>query len=273
VKEYGYSYDDFYKYIVDGDEDLLQKLDIDSSYFDVKSFKHICSEFVSGGKYENVFKESQETSTTIKTKQFVVFELTEVKKDPFLVTLILLILQEAIDTNILSDRGKRGVLLFDEFAETQAIKDMYSGEEVIQSVAILYQKIRKENGAVYIIIQDPSQLPSNEYTGGIIANSQVLMVLPSNKTTYTKVKKTFELEDHEMYQMQSLQSNLTGQYPYSEQWLKIGNESFITRLELSPEAYLAFQTDGAVWKSLNEKYMETGNMIEAIEHNLKKQTK
>jgi conjugal transfer ATP-binding protein TraC len=267
IRGSGHSYEDFYYFIVNGGESLLHKLDIfQKEYFDIESFKHICSEFITGGRYEMVFKADETTAQIIKEKQFVVFELTEIKKDPFLVSLILLILQETIDSNILSDRGKRGVLIFDEFAETQAIKDMYSGEEVIQTVAILYQKIRKENGAVYTIIQDPSQLPPNNYTAGIIANTQVLIVLPSNKVTYTRIKETFELEEHQMYQLLSLKNDTNTAYrPYSELWMKLGEESFVIRLELSREAFLAFQTDGKVWKSLNEEFERTNDMKKAIQ--------
>jgi len=267
VRDDGHSYEDFYNFVINGGTALLDKLDIhNQSYFDLESFKHICSEFVSGGRYEMVFKENETVATTIREKQFVVFELTEIKRDPFLVTLILLILQETIDSNILSDRGKKGALIFDEFAETQAIKDMYSGEEVLQTVAILYQKIRKENGAVYIIIQDPSQLPDNNYTAGIIANTQVLMVLPSNKTTYLGIQQKFKLEEHEMYQLLSLRNNtgITAEHPYSELFLKLGEENTVVRLELSPEAFLAFQTDGKLWANLNNEFERIGDMKQAI---------
>lgn len=267
-----HSFEDFYYYVINGGKELLKDLEIEEQYFDLKSFKHNTSEFITGGIYENVFKISEEgVALEIKTKQFVVFELTEVKKDPFLVTLILLILQETIDSNILSDRSKKGILIFDEFAESQAIKDIYSSESVLQTVATLYQKIRKENGAVYIIIQDPSQLPKNEYTEGIIANSQVLIVLPSKKVTYLKIQETFKLEDHEFEMLQTLKNNTEegAKYKYSEQWIKLGEESLITRLELSKEAFLAFQTDGEVWSRLNELKSETKSLQKAIEITIK----
>lgn len=267
-RKFGYSFPDFYQYVIYGGEALLERLEILPEYFDLKSFRHICSEFVEGGKYENVFKDSEDTSKIIRDTQFVVFELTEIKKDPFLVTLILLILQETINTNILEDRSKRGVLIFDEFAETQAIKDLYTDEEVLQTVAVLYQKIRKENGAVYTIIQDMGQLPDNNYTEGILANTQVLYVLPSTKTGYEKIVKKFSLEPHEKYMLNSLQSNYTAKNAYSEQFIKIGNESTVTRLELSDPALYSFQTEGETWKELNDDFAITGDMIKTIENKI-----
>ena len=37
------------------------------------------------------------------------------------------------------------------------------------------------------------------------------------------------------------------------------------RLELSPEKFLAFQTDGEAWQAIDENYRASGNMQEAIE--------
>ncbi|MDR4895102.1 MULTISPECIES: VirB4 family type IV secretion system protein [unclassified Chryseobacterium] len=269
-RKFGFSYPDFYNFVVTGGEDLLNKLDIDKEYFDLKSFKHICSEFTEGGKYENIFKESEETTKIIKDTQFVVFELTKIKTDPFLVTLILLILQETINSNILEDRSKRGALYFDEFAETGAIRDLYTGEEVMQTVAVLYQKIRKENGSVNIIIQDMGQLPDNNYTQGIIANTQIVYILPTSEAGYIKIAEVFKFSKHDLYLMKSLKSNKKAKYGYTEQFIKIDDYSMVTRLELSKPALLSFQTDGALWKELNDDLAITGNMIQTIENKIKK---
>ena len=47
--------------------------------------------------------------------------------------------------------------------------------DIHQTVAFFYQKIRKENGAVMTIIQSPFQAAGNEYTKGIIANTQLVV--------------------------------------------------------------------------------------------------
>ena len=265
IRKFGHSYEDFYYYVVEGDQTLLEELDIDPEYFDLKSFKHICSEFVTDGRYENVFKDSQVNADQIRDKQFVVFELTEIKKDPFLVSLISLILGEAIDTNILADRSKRGILINDEFAESQGIRDLYTGEDFLATIAILYQKIRKENGAVWTIIQDIGQLPKNQYTESILANTQILMVLESGGTAYKKLQETFSLSDHEMYMIKSIKNNFNHPtHPYSEQFIKLGDYSEVLRLELSKPAYLAYQTEGEIWADMNQKFIETGDLQKVI---------
>ena len=58
-----------------------------------------------------------------------------------------------------------------------------TGTGIHSSVAFCYQKIRKENGAVYTIIQNPDQLPENEHTKNIIANTDMLFVLPPRRSS------------------------------------------------------------------------------------------
>ena len=231
------------------------------------SFKHNCRQFITGGKYENVFKASDSgTANIIKQKQLVVFELTEIKKDPFLVTLILLILQDTIDQNILADRSKKGILIFDEFAETAQIRNMYTGEEVIQTVSVLNQKIRKENGAVYLIIQDFVQLPDNNFSKSIVANTQLFFVLPSGREGFERTAKQLKLQPSEVAEMQSIENGYNAKYPYSELWLKRYEKTEVLRNELSPATYLAFQTKGEQWDKLNKDYETTQNLETSIDN-------
>ena len=266
-----HSYESFYNYVVGGGENLLRFLNIKLEYFDLDSFKHNCEQFTTGGRYENVFKVGGEQNTSIGNKQLVVFELTEIKKDPFLVTLVLLILQDTIDSNILSDRTKKGILIFDEFAETAGIKDIYGGEEILQTVATLYQKIRKENGAVYIIIQDLVQLPKNNHTEGIYANNQLFYVLPSSRSSYDKIADTLKLTSGELAELRSIKNNYSNQYPYSEFWLKRGEHTEVLRNEISKASFYAFQTKGDLWQQMNEKYQVTQNLEISIKEMIQEQ--
>lgn len=269
-----HSYENFYEFICNGGRRMLYDLDIKEEYFDLDSFKHNCRQFVTGGKYENVFKLGDDTTVNvIKDKQLVVFELTEIKKDPFLVTLILLILQDTIDQNILADRSKKGILIFDEFAETAQISDMYTGEEVLQTVSVLNQKIRKENGAVYLIIQDFVQLPKNNFSESIIANTQLFFVLPSGRDGFERTARQLVLQDSEAAQLQSIENNYTAKYPYSEFWLKRYERTEVLRNELSPATFLAFQTKGEVWDALNKDFEKTGDLKVSIKTQLNKQKK
>ncbi len=260
-----HSYDSFYKFVCEGGNSMLYALEIKEEYFNLDNFKHNCRQFIAGGKYENVFKVSDSsTVNVIKEKQLVVFELTEIKKDPFLVTLILLILQDTIDQNILADRSKKGVLIFDEFAETAQIRDMYTGEEVIQTVSVLNQKIRKENGAVYLIIQDFVQLPENNFSESIIANTQLFYVLPSGRDGFERTAAKLRLQPSEIAELQSIENGYQAKHPHSELWLKRYEKTEVLRNELSPATFLAFQTKGEQWDKLNKDFERTQNLEVSI---------
>ena len=262
----GHSFPNFYNYVVEQGETLFERFDIKPDYFDLDSFKHNCSEFLPGGFYENVCKEA-DREERIKDKDFIVFELTKIKKDPFLVAVVMSILYDTIENKMLSDRSVKGKLIFDEYAESQAIKDVSSGTDIHSTVAFFYQKLRKENGAIITVIQTPSQLPDNEYTKGMFANTQILYVLPATEVVYSDVVRAFQMDkESQINMMKSIGNDFAGKRPYSEIFMRFGdNYATVMRLELSKEKFLAFQTDGDAWQSIDDNYKQSGSMEEAIE--------
>jgi len=266
-----HSFPDFYNYVKTNRNSLFESLNIREEYFDIESFLHVCSDFIEGGIYENVCKPSA-LEEEISKKDFVIFELTKIKKDPFLVSVIMTILFDTIESKILSDRSVRGMLVFDEYAESAQIKDAFSGSDIHSTVAFCYQKLRKENGAVYTIIQSPAQLPDNEYTKGIISNTQIVYVLPATEVVYDSVIETFHVKNQSHINlMKSIKNDFSGKRPHSELFIRFMDYyATAVRLELSPEKLLAFQTDGEKWNMLQESFKETKSIEKSIELFLKK---
>lgn len=103
------------------------------------------------------------------------------------------------------------MLIFDEYAESQSIKDTFSGADIHSTVAFCYQKLRKENGAVGTIVQSLAQLPDNEYTKGIIANTQLLYVLPANEIVYDQTVEAFHIKNRSHVNlMKSIRNDFSG---------------------------------------------------------------
>jgi type IV secretory pathway VirB4 component len=252
-----HSFPDFYDYVEANHERILAEEKIDNEYFDTKSFLHQCRRFIKGGVYENVTTVG-DLEKTITTKDFVVFELTEIKKDPFLMSIVMLILFDTVENKILSDRSVRGEMIFDEYAETAQIRDMLSGEDIHSTVAFCFQKFRKENGAVKIIVQSPSQLPDNEFTKSIIANTQLLIVLPTDDVVYNAIVRLFEMEDQQQIRlMKSIGRNYRTEHPYNEIFISFSFRMvMVVRLELSPRKKLAYQTDGKDWSWITARHKE-----------------
>ena len=263
----GHSFEGFYLYIKNNIDQILSRLDIKQEYFDAPGFLHICSDFITGGIYENVTKVNNEFQNEILDKDFIVFELTKIKKDPFLISLVMTILYETIENKITKDRSQRGILIYDEYAETAHIKDMFTEATIHETVAFAYQKFRKENGAIFTIVQSPAQLPKNEYTAGIISNTQLLFVLPTTEKVYADTIELFNIKNNaHIAQMKSIRNAFKSTHPYAEVFIRFADTAaIVVRLEFSRKKYYAIQTEGADWKFLDDSYQETKNMEKSIE--------
>ena len=259
----GHNFESFYNHVTEHYPEILARKHIPKDYFSLESFSLNCGEFLPGRRYENVCKD---TGTDFSGKKFIVFELTQIKQDRFLSNLVMGMIFTVIQKKLLSDRRKRGVLIFDEYGETAQMVDTATGTGIHSSVAFCYQKIRKENGAVYTIIQNPDQLPENEHTKNIIANTDMLFVLPTKEVIYQSVIDRFRLtHPGQIALMKSMRNSFSGQRPYSECFMRLGEHyATVTRLEFSREKFLAFQTEGEIWSDLEEKNRRM-SMEDAIE--------
>jgi len=257
----------FYDFIRSNKETLLQKLDIPSAYFSLESALHLLSEYVSDGLYSFLFADGDDHTYRLEDKRLLIFELDEVKDNKELLSVMLKLIKTAIQRTIWKNRSEKGIILFDEFAKQLKFAN------VLESVEYYYQAIRKHNGAIGIILQSINQLPINGTSASILENTQVVYSL-HNEKGYADLKERLHLSDHDLNQLHSMRNNLTGDRKYTELFLKIGNESNVFRLEVPPEVYAAYLTDGAESGQLQKLFDQHGNMEVAIHHfiNTKQQT-
>lgn len=267
--ESGHSFQGFYLFLKDSYAEIIERQQIPAEYFNLESFLHICSEFMPGGIYESVCCPSAakgDYEDIIRNKQLVIFELTQVKKDPFLVSVLLAVIIDTVENKILVDRSKRGKLYLDEYGETSAIKDNFTGEHVHSTVAYYFQKFRKENAAIYAILQTPDQLPPSPDTDGILANTPLIYVLPTNEKVYASVIAACHIKNPtHINLMKSIKNNFSGPRPYAEVFIRFGEQhATVVRLEFSREKLAVFQTDGPDWSFLEKAYALSGSMEQAV---------
>lgn len=132
--------------------------------------------------------------------------------------------------------------------------DTATGTGIHSSVAFCYQKIRKENGAVYTIVQTPEQLPDDENTktSSVIQICFCIADKGSNLSKYNRQVQDYKRLSDSIDEVHAEQ--LSGPRPYSECFMRMGeNYATVTRLEFSKEKFLAFQTEGEIWSDLEEK--------------------
>ena len=253
-----YSLDSFYSYIESQKESLLSTLHIHSDYFNIEGFLHILSEYVRDGLYSFLFETNEDQSYKIEDKRLIVFELDEVKDNKEILSVMLKLIKTAIQRTIWQNKSEKGIILFDEFAKQLKF------DNVLESVEFYYQAIRKQEGAIGIILQSINQLPNNSTSASILENTQVIYSL-NNEKGYTELVKRLNLTSHDLNQLKSIKNNLSGKRKYTEIFIKIGKESNIFRLEVPKEVFAAYLTDGADNDRIMRIYNQNGSMEKAIQ--------
>ena len=246
-----------YRFVDSKKDMLIKELKIKEEHFSVYDFLHILSEYVDDGLYSFLFNVGKDQTYKIEDKRMIIFELDEVKDNKEILSVMLKLIKSAIQRTIWRNRSERGIILFDEFAKQLKFAN------VLESVEFYYQAIRKQNGAIGIILQSINQLPQNSTSASILENTQVIYSL-RNEKGYDELKNRLSLSSHDLNQLKSIRNNLTGNRKYTEIFIKIGKESNIFRLEVPPEVYAAYLTDGKENEAIMQLYEKTNNMEQAI---------
>ena len=252
-----HSLNSFYEFIENNQKDVLGLLKIHPDYFNITNFLHIMSEYVGDGLYSFLFEVNEDQTYKIEDKRLIVFELDEVKDNKEILSVMLKLIKSAIQRTIWRNRAEKGIILFDEFAKQLKF------ENVLESVEFYYQAIRKQNGAIGIILQSINQLPNNPTSASILENTQVIYSL-HNEKGYDPLVKRLNLSRHDRNQLKSIRNNLSGSRKYTEMFIKIGKESNIFRLEVPKEVYAAYLTEGRENQEIMKLYEKHQNMEKAI---------
>lgn len=246
-----------YQFIDENKDSLIEELKIREEHFSVYNFLHILSEYVENGLYSFLFNVTEDQTYKIEDKRMIVFELDEVKDNKEILSVMLKLIKSAIQRTIWRNRSERGIILFDEFAKQLKF------DNVLESVEFYYQAIRKQNGAIGIILQSISQLPNNSTSASILENTQIIYSL-RNEKGYDELKNRLNLSSHDLNQLKSIRNNLTGEKKYTEMFIKIGKESNIFRLEVPKEVYAAYLTEGRESEAIMKLYEQFNSMEKAI---------
>ena len=258
VMDDNHCWNSFYNFIRINGEKLFYILDIDDkSYFNLNEFLHVGSDFVGEGLYSNIFRDNSDRSASFKGKKLIIFELDEIRENRLLLSIMLQVISEAIQKTIWSDRKNRGIVFFDEFAKQLEFP------EVTRRVKYYSQAIRKQNGGVGIVLQTLNQLPDSSEGRSILDNTETFIFLESNN--HADSISRLRLNDHDRSQLNSLRKKFDGDRKYSEVYIKRGSYGNVFRIEVAPEVFLAYQTEGDIHTAIMELYEETGCMEKAIE--------
>lgn len=262
----GHSLASLYKFVDEHKETLIVETRLQEADFNVYTFLHILSEYVDNGLYSFLFAVEEDQTYKIEDKRLIIFELDEVRDNKEILSVMLKLIKSAIQRTIWRNRLERGIILFDEFAKQLKFPN------VLESVEFYYQAIRKQYGAIGIVLQSINQLPENATAASILENTQVIYSL-RNEKGYADLRRRLNLSNHDLNQLKSMRNHLSGERKYTEIFIKIGKESNVFRLEVPPEVYAAYLTDGVEHGQIMELFDRYGNMEEAITEFINQQKK
>ena len=145
----------FYAWLSNNYAEILDGCQIRPEYFNINQFIHNGSEWCCGGVYENVLAQSDNPTARLKGKRLLIFELENIKAKPQLLSIVVHLIGIAIRTLVWEQPGKRGFIIYEEFAELMQMDMIFS--------AVLYQMqaIRKKDGSACIVLQNLDQLALN----------------------------------------------------------------------------------------------------------------
>ncbi len=256
------SFSHFIRFLYKYEAEIKLKFKEELRYFDFDKMKIFLSDFIDQGIFAFLYENTEadfHISNSLRNKKVVVFEIDEAKDNERILAVLLQTIKDTIQSNIWSDKSKRGYILFEEFAKTLKFGN------VLSQVEFYYQAIRKQEGGIGIVLQSTTQIPENSTSDSIFENTQLLFAL-YNENGYRHMRDRLNINDeHMLNQLNSLRNNFSGERKYSEVFIKQGRRYNVFRLEVSREQYLAYITDGEEQAGL-ARLEEAGKTIyEAID--------
>ena len=261
------SWPDFYEWVRDNYQRILAENEIQEAYFNVGQFIHNGSEWYGDGIYGNVLARSEDPTTRLQGKKLLIFELENIRQQPQLLSIVVHMIGIAIRTLVWEQPGRRGFIIYEEFAELMKIDIIFS--------AVLYQMqaIRKKGGSACIVLQNLDQLALNAgdryrndggAAGALMKNIETTIFLAgADPAGFERYAPAFS--EHDRQCVAALKNNYTTPPLYSSFYIFRSKKSTLMTLCVSPRTFLAFQTEGEICDELGRYYAETGSLELAIE--------
>lgn len=262
INDAAHSWESFYRFVEINRENLLNQVGIENAdFFNIGEFLHAGGDFVGDGIYANLLKSADDKAANFVGKKLIIFELDEIKDNALLLSIMLQCISEAVHRVIWSDKKNRGIVFFDEFGKQLKFP------AVLSRVSYYAQAIRKQNGALGLVLQTLAQLPDCPESQTVLDNTETFVFLQDKD--YTTSVERLKLSEHDKSQLYSMRSSYSGEKKYSEFYLWRKKKSNVYRIEVAPENYLAFQTEGPLHVKAMELYEQYGSMEIAIKEMMK----
>lgn len=262
-------FNSFYEYLRDifSQKVVEQKVRIEN--FDLDNMLQVLEPYYKGGTYDFLLNATDRTD--LQQKRFVVFELDNIKDNPVIFPVVTLIIMDTFITKMrFLESSIRKMILIEE--AWKAI----SKAGMAEFIKYLYKTVRKHNGEVAVVTQEPDDLMDNPIVKDAIINSadvKILLDLSKFTNRFGKIMEALALSEKDA--ALALSVNKMTKPPYKEVFISFnGKFSSVYRVETSWGEALSFtsrkEEKGAIYK-IQEQV--GGSMRKAIIEYMKQKSK
>lgn len=259
----------FYEYLRDTYSRRVKEQNVRIENFDLDNMLQVLEPYYKGGTYDFLLNATDKLD--LQKKRFVVFELDNIKDNPVIFPVVTLIIMDTFITKMrFLDSKVRKMILIEE--AWKAI----SKAGMAEFIKYLYKTVRKHNGEVAVVTQEPDDLMDNPIVKDAIINSadvKILLDLSKFTNRFGKIMEALALSEKDA--ALALSVNRMTKPPYKEVFISFnGKFSSVYRVETSWGEALSFtsrkEEKGAIY-DMQKKV--GGSMRKAIIEYMKQKSK
>jgi len=255
---------DFYRFLEQNKALVSEITKGKDEFFSIDSFLVAMEKFVSG-KFESLFQTSQGAMID-PSRSLTCFELDNIKDHPVLFPIFSMLITQMSTEVLWKKRKSDKIFWFDEAWKVLEKPGMAT------LLKYLYKTVRKFDGAVGINIQTIGDLRSDfgNIEETILGNSPVKLIMKHKEELVSPlIKKLFgddSYGDFARSLLRSINSDLSGRFPFTEHLNIIGDDMKVMRMMVSPYQRVNFMSEFKDKQTFFEFLNQTdGNMEMAFQ--------
>lgn len=228
--------------------------DFEKQKFEVEELILLLEEYTEG---ELAFLLNATENVDIVHDKLIAFDMEDASKKEHFPLVAIITLQMVID-KIKKRQGVMKELIIDEAL------DFLQDEKFGDFIAYLYRTFRKKEGSITLAAQNILFLKNMPAAikDSIIINCATKIILDhsEHRQNLPEIQNILSVSEEEIYLIESLQNSPK----WREFFIKMGNDSYIFRNEVSPFAAVAFDSRQSTVVRLKELFHTTGSTYTAI---------
>ena len=247
------------------DEFIHKMKDFEKTKFEVDELMLLLEPYTEG---EMSFLLNATENVDIVNDNLIAFDMEVASKQEYFPLVVIITLQMVVD-KIKKREGVRKELIIDEAL------DFLQDEKFGGFIAYLYRTFRKKEGAITIAAQNVLFLQNcpSSIKDSITINCDTKIILDHSKhrKNLPNLQNVLSFSEDEITLIESLQKSENDKW--REFFIKMGNETFVFRNEVSPFAAVAFDSRQKTVVRIKKYFQETGSTYTAINRYLEEKKK